>query len=176
MVAAFVDCGRHISAISCSPQSNVDDTQQWWMPKLDNGRKIAIIAIRFVMKNLNGVAPQWWKKSENTFTHFNRLHKCDGQSDGHRTMAQAALLHSTEQQKFHTIFDQYLALYGKRYKTKPSVLEWPLEATLVTYLLTYCSNFVCAAGVWSVSNSQGQGYIQELISRLNSRSSWRVIC
>jgi len=43
------------------------------------------------------------KKFEDMFTRFNTIHERDGQTDGqtdrHRTTAQAALMHSISQQK-----------------------------------------------------------------------------
>jgi len=37
---------------------------------------------RTVWKNWNSVAPQWWKKFNDTFCHFGRIPTCDGQTDG----------------------------------------------------------------------------------------------
>ena len=39
------------------------------------------------------------KKFEDMFTRFNTIHERDGQTDRHRTTAQAALMHSISQQK-----------------------------------------------------------------------------
>jgi len=52
---------------------------------------VGIAPPRFVRKNENGLATTWWKNFEDIFIRFGVTHERDGQTDGHRVPAIAAL-------------------------------------------------------------------------------------
>jgi len=86
---------------------------------LVRGVPVGIAPCRLVRKNENGLATTLWKNFEDIFIHFGATHERDGQTDGHRVPAIAALC---------------IASHGKNhFKTTPRCSDRPRQYAYVGF-------------------------------------------